>query len=112
MSSQAQPPRPPASHRGVEQTNGSAVLELAIPPAALEALALRVAELVTARVADSTAPAPADGWLDVNAAADYLACKPKRIYDLVGQSRLRCMKDGTRSLFRREWLDAALEDPR
>lgn len=48
-------------------------------------------------------------WLDVAAAAVYLACSAKRIYDLVALGRLRCARDGRRLLFRREWLDAALD---
>ena len=48
-------------------------------------------------------------WFDVPAAAVYLACSAKRIYDLVALGRLRCARDGRRLLFRREWLDAALD---
>ena len=50
-----------------------------------------------------------DPWLDTDAAAAYLACDPRRIYDLVAMGRLRQAKDGRRLLFRREWLDAALD---
>jgi excisionase family DNA binding protein len=49
--------------------------------------------------------APVSPWLDVEEAATYLRCGRQRIYDLVSQGRLRCGKDGSRSLFRREWLD-------
>jgi excisionase family DNA binding protein len=48
-------------------------------------------------------------WLDVDSAAAHLSCGRKRIYDLVSEGRLRCAKEGRRSLFRREWLDAVIE---
>jgi excisionase family DNA binding protein len=48
-------------------------------------------------------------WMTVKGAAEYLACKPRRIHDLVSEGRLRQAKDGRRSLFRVEWLDAVLE---
>lgn len=48
-------------------------------------------------------------WLDVAAGAAYLCCSAKRIYDLVALGQLRCARDGRRLLFRREWLDAALD---
>lgn len=56
-----------------------------------------------------TPAAPSSPWLDVAEAASYLRCDRQRIYDLVSQERLRCAKDGSRSLFRREWLDAHVE---
>lgn len=51
-----------------------------------------------------------DEWLDVDRAAAYLSCQPKRIYDLRSQGRIRFAKDGSRLLFRRSWLDAYLEE--
>lgn len=48
-------------------------------------------------------------WLNVRSAAGYLDCKPRRIHDLVEQGRLTPMRDGRRLLFRRQWLDAALD---
>jgi excisionase family DNA binding protein len=44
-------------------------------------------------------------------AADYLRCSKQRVYDLTASGRLPVSKDGTRSLFRREWLDAYLTPP-
>ena len=44
-------------------------------------------------------------WIDVKAAADHLACKPQRIYDLVHADRIPHHKDGSRLLFRRSELD-------
>lgn len=77
----------------------SVVLDL---DALVESVAVRVAELL----ADRLSPAPADSpWLSVEEAAEYLRCKPKRIYDLVSQHRLPAHRDGNRLLFRREELD-------
>jgi excisionase family DNA binding protein len=85
------------------QANGG--LALALPPEALDVLAERVAELLAHRLA---APGP-EPWVGVEEAARHLACKPKRIYDLVAQRRVAYRKDGTRLLFRRSDLDAYLD---
>ena len=69
----------------------------------LRALAERLAPFLRGQPAT-----PASPWLDVDEAAEHLRCRPQRIYDLVSAGRLRVAKDGTRSLFRREWLDAHL----
>jgi len=80
-------------------------LALEVPDALVEAVAQRVADLLAERLPMQRGPEP---WLDVDAAAVYLACRPHRVYDIVAEGRLRCAKDGRRSLFRREWLDAYL----
>lgn len=49
-----------------------------------------------------------DPYLGVQEAAQYLGCKPRRIYDLKIDNRLRCVKDGSRVLTRRSWIDAYL----
>ena len=100
----APPARPSRSFEAPERTNGAA-LSLAIPEALVEAVAQRVAELLVERLPAQHGPEP---WLDVDAAAVYLACRPHRVYDLVAEGRVRCAKDGRRSLFRREWLDVYL----
>jgi len=61
-----------------------------------------VAEVLAERLPAQRGPEP---WLDVDAAAAYIAAKPHRLYDLVAEGRVRCAKDGRRSVFRREWLD-------
>ena len=48
--------------------------------------------------------------LTVEEAAEYLRCKPKRIYDLTSQRRLAFVKDGSRTLIRRDALDQYLAD--
>jgi excisionase family DNA binding protein len=47
-------------------------------------------------------------WTAEQAAA-YIAADKQRIYDLRSQGRLHCVKDGSRLLTRRSWLDAYLE---
>jgi excisionase family DNA binding protein len=79
-------------------------IPVALPLDALEpVLARLVSEALEAQFEAEPEP-----WYDVERAAEYLACKPDRIYDLKAQGRLEWRKDGTRLLFRREWLDAVL----
>ncbi len=88
------------------QSNGEApALSLAVPAELVDLVAQRAAELVIAQLA-----AADDPWLDVEGAARHLACKPRRIYDLVSQRRIPAHKDGSRRLlFRRSELDSYLE---
>jgi excisionase family DNA binding protein len=72
------------------------------------AVADRVAELLVERLAGAV-PVAASPWLDVAEAAEYLRCKPKRIYDLGSQERLPVHRDGGRLLFRADELDRYLE---
>jgi excisionase family DNA binding protein len=81
-------------------TNGAGVA-ITLPDELIEAVSARVVDLLAERL-PAQGPTP---WLDVDAAAVYLACRPHRVYDLVAEGRVRCAKDGRRSLFRREWLD-------
>jgi excisionase family DNA binding protein len=74
----------------------------------LEQLAGHVAQLLAERGLLGP-PADPDPWHDVAAAAAYMSCKPKRIYDLCSQRRIRFVKDGSRTLIRRSWLDAYLD---
>jgi excisionase family DNA binding protein len=48
-------------------------------------------------------------WVDVHGAAEHLACKRQRIYDLVHADRIPHHRDGSRLLFRRSELDAWIE---
>ena len=98
---------PPARARGPLEVaeHVSPPLALEVPSALVEAVAQRVAGLLVERLPAQRGPEP---WLDVDAAAEYLACRPHRVYDLVAEGRVRCAKDGRRSLFRREWLDVYL----
>jgi excisionase family DNA binding protein len=77
-------------------------LRVTLPDDALDVLAGRVAALLVPLLA---APAVSP-WLDVGEAAEYLRCKPKRVYDLVSQSRLPAHRDGSRLLFTRSELDS------
>lgn len=78
-------------------------LTLALPPAVVEAIARRAAAIVADSLSSRQQP-----FLRVDQAAEHLACKPQRIYDLVSQGRLDCHRDGRRLLFRRSDLDAYL----
>jgi excisionase family DNA binding protein len=87
--------------RAEGHTNGSHALP--VPDALLESLAVRVADLLAERFPETPEP-----YLTVEEAATYLACAPKRIYELKAQGRIAHFRDGKRLLFRREDLDAAL----
>jgi excisionase family DNA binding protein len=66
-----------------------------VGPDALEALARRAAQLVKEGMADR------GGYIDVKGAAEFLACKPDRIYALVSAKRIPHHRDGSRLLFDR-----------
>lgn len=84
-------------------------LALVVPSDIVEAIAAAVAE----RLAGNS-PRVDRCWLNVQEAAAYLGCggkKPEqRVYDLTSQGRLQHAKEGSRLLFRREWLDAIVEE--
>lgn len=48
----------------------------------------------------------AEPWVRVDVAASHLACKRRRIYDLVGRRTIPHRKEGTRLLFKLSHLDA------
>src|SRR5256885_13574044 len=81
----------------------AAELTVALPPSVVELIARRAAAIVTEAL--SAKPEP---FIGVDQAAEHLACKPQRIYDLVSQRRLDSHRDGRRLLFRRSDLDAYL----
>lgn len=78
----------------------SSPLALVLPGELVEAVARRVAELVV-----PSENQPGERWIDVQQAAEHLACRPHRIYDLVRRRKVRFRKDGARLLFRRSDLD-------
>jgi len=77
-------------------------LALDFPPELVERIAERAAELVAEKHSDDQADA--GGYLDVAAAADFLACPRSRIYGLVSAKRIPHHKDGSRLLFDRAEL--------
>jgi len=90
--------------------NGSSEegLSFKLSPAALDALAQRVAAMIREDVAVPVAAIPE--YLNVDEATDYIrASSRQRIYDLVSSGRLARYKDGSRLLVRRAELDAYLQ---
>ena len=71
----------------------------------LDVIATRAAELVLQRLADVRAPT-IPCLMTVAEAAEYLRCKPQRIYDLRSSGRLSGTKDGARVLIARDDLEA------
>jgi len=77
-------------------------LTLTLSEEQLREIAARVAETTGARGHEL------DGYLDVQGAAEFLACPKSRIYALVSSRRIPFEKDGSRTLFSRtalrEWV--------
>jgi excisionase family DNA binding protein len=73
----------------------------------LDALAAALADRLGAHAA--TPSVGQEPYWTAEQAAGYIAADKQRIYDLRSQGRLRCVKDGSRLLTRRSWLDAYLE---
>jgi excisionase family DNA binding protein len=76
---------------------------LPLPPDLVAAIAEQVADAVIEQLPDRPEP-----YLNVEQAAEYLACRKPRIYELVEAEHLRTYRDGRRLLFRREDLDGAV----
>lgn len=82
----------------------NAPLTISLPPDLIEQVAQRAASIVAASVTSDTG-----GYLDHDAAAAYIAAKPRRLYDLVSARQIPVYKDGSRNLYRRCDLDAYVE---
>jgi excisionase family DNA binding protein len=72
-----------------------------LSPAALEAIARRLAELLNERPGD-------ESWIDTDGAAEHMGCAKQRVYDLVSKGLLPHGKDGSRLVFQRSALDRYL----
>lgn len=105
MTPRANRSSPAAGPNGGNTPRGG--LSLAVPVELVELVAERAAELLAERQATTAKQTP---YLTVEEAADYLRCKPKRVYDLCSQRRIPFAKDGSRTLLRRGDLDAYLEE--
>ena len=70
----------------------------------------RLAERVMEKVALAYGSVTSEPYLTVKQAAAYLGCEPQRIYDLNSQERLETVKDGSRLLTRRSWIDHYLKE--
>jgi excisionase family DNA binding protein len=80
-------------------------VEVRIPPAAVEEVARRAAELVLEQLHPGP---PASEFVTVEEAAELLRARPQRVYDLLSQGRLTRFKDGSRVLVARAELLAHL----
>jgi excisionase family DNA binding protein len=74
---------------------------ITLPPGLMDQLAAQVADQLTARIASPLAP-----YLNVEQAAEYLACGKRRVYDLVEREAVVYYRDGKRLLFRCADLDS------
>jgi excisionase family DNA binding protein len=81
----------------------NAALAVSVPVEFVEAVAVRVADLLAERA--NAAPEP---WIGVEQAAAHLACGRSRLYALTSAGRIPYRKDGSRLLFRASELDGWL----
>lgn len=58
---------------------------------------------------DDTQSLTDDRWLTTDAAATYLSCPPSRVRHLVKTGRLRSARDVRRLVFKKSWLDDAVD---
>lgn len=83
-------------------------LTIALPAEAVEAIAQRAAEIVVG-LEERAAASAASPYMTVAEAAEYLRCPRQRIDDLLSQRRLTRVKDGGRTLIRRDEIESYLE---
>lgn len=77
-----------------------------LPETWLDVIAQRILRLVASQMTEAPPrPLPASPYLSVSEAAEYLRCKPHRIYDLLSARRIERYKDGSRVLIKRADLD-------
>jgi excisionase family DNA binding protein len=74
-----------------------------LPAPLLELIAERAAERLSAR------QPVVEPWVGVDLAAEHLACKRQRIYDLVSRRTIPHRKEGCRLLFKLSHLDEWIE---
>ena len=84
-------------------------LQLSLAEDQLDQLADLLADRVREKLAsESKRPVWVRG---AKAAAEYCNCPASRIYDLVAQRKVQFVKDGSRLMFRAEWLDEISSAP-
>ena len=76
-------------------------INLTVPDELVDEIAGRVINILQAQNAASP-------YMSVNEAAEYMRCRPQRVYDLLSARRLTRLKDGSRVLVRRDEIDAYL----
>jgi excisionase family DNA binding protein len=85
-------------------------LSLTLASEVIEAIAQRTAEIVLARLDGQCGRESASLFLTVPEAAAVLRSKRQRVDDLLSSGRLSRVKDGSRTLIRREQLLAYLDN--
>lgn len=83
-------------------------LAFSVPDGFLDEVKERAAELVAQGVLEQRRKQPPSPWRTVDEAAEYLRCKPQRIYNLVFEEAFPIAKDGKRTLIHQAVLDAYL----
>ena len=81
-----------------------------LPVEWLQAAADSLADAVAARIKPAAPPTPTEStYLSVPEAAEFLRCRPQRVYDLLSRRRLARYRDGSRVLLSRSELERYLE---
>lgn len=93
----------------MSETSSQPDVSLAIPPAFIEAIAQRTAELVLEALDRQSSDSP---YLTIPEAAAYARCKRQRIDDLLSARRLTRYKEGRRTLVRKAELETWLRQER
>lgn len=78
---------------------------VALPAEALDAIAVRVAEMLKDAAMDAGTP-----WMTLDEAADYLRWPKQRLYKLTAADAIPMRRHGNRILFNRDELDTWLDD--
>jgi excisionase family DNA binding protein len=76
----------------------------------LDALSEQLVERLTEAMGLMNIGHAVEPYWTAEEAAAYLACDRQRIYDLRSEGRLKCVKDGSRVLTRRSWIDNYLKE--
>jgi len=81
--------------------------ELDVPEELIELIAARAAQLTRQLELEENPPSP---YMTVDEAAEFLRCKPKRIYDLRTSGRLTRLNEGGRALVLRAEIERLVVD--
>lgn len=90
----------------ISGAQSSFALTIQLPPAEVERIARRAAEILAARAEPATSASP---YVTVPEAAELLRTKRQRVDDLLSQRKLTRVKDGGRTLIARAELEAYLQ---
>jgi len=89
-------------------TGETVEMALTVPPALVEAIAARAAEIVLTHQSIETAAKPESPYMTIPEAAALLRCSRQRVDNLLSARRLTRVKDGRRTLVLRSEIEQHL----